>query len=76
MDTSSHTMESLFMQLGLDSNEKAIAEFISTHHLTEHETLGQASFWSPAQSQFIQESWESDSDWVVIIDQLDAQLHD
>lgn len=62
------------MQLGLESDEKAIAEFIGTHHLAEPESLAQASFWSPAQAQFIQECWDSDSDWVVVIDQLDTLL--
>ena len=74
MDTSSHTMENLFMQLGLNSSEEAIEEFISSHQLAANNPLDQASFWSPAQSQFIRESWQQDAEWAEVVDQLDAQL--
>ncbi len=74
MDTSSHTMENLFMQLGLNSSEKAIEEFISTHQLSGNSPLDQASFWSQAQSQFILESWHNDAEWAELVDQLDTRL--
>ena len=74
MDTSSHTMEGLFMQLGLNSSKEAIAEFISTHRVSENEALERASFWSLAQAQFIRECWNNDADWAEIVDQLNSQL--
>jgi len=74
MDTSNHTMERLFVQLGLDGREEAIAEFIRTHHLSGTGELDQASFWSPTQARFIREAWEDDADWAEVVDQLDAML--
>jgi len=74
MDTSSHTMEGLFMQLGLNSSKEAIAEFIQIHRLSENEALERASFWSLAQAQFIRECRHDDADWAGMVDQLDSQL--
>ena len=76
MDTSSHPMEGLFMQLGLNSSKEAITEFISNHRVSENEALERASFWSLAQAQFIRECWNDDADWAEIVDQLDSQLRD
>jgi hypothetical protein len=74
MDTSSHTMEGLFVQLGLDSREEAINEFIRAHHLSGTGELDEASFWTPAQARFIREAWEDDADWAEVVDQLDVLL--
>lgn len=74
MDTSSHTMQRLFDQLGLDSRDDAIAEFIRTHQLPDQGALDHASFWNPSQAQFIRESLGNDADWAEVVDQLDALL--
>lgn len=74
MDTSNHSMKTLFIQLGLDNSEQAITSFIKTHHLPADTPIHQASFWSLGQAQFIKEAIELDSDWAEIVDQLDAQL--
>lgn len=76
MYTSGHTMKILFSQLGLDSSEASIDEFISKHRLAGSQTLDQASFWSPVQAEFIRESWQDDSDWAIVVDQLDTLLRD
>ncbi len=76
LDTSEHTFRSLFMQLGLDSSNQAIAEFIHTHRLNGNESLDQAGFWTPGQASFIRECWLTDSDWVGTIEQLNEALHD
>lgn len=75
MQTSTLSMGSLFDQLGLESSEAAIASFIQQHQLMQNATLKGASFWTPAQRQFIDESWHQDSDWCVLIDQLNTLLH-
>ena len=75
MQTIAPNLTHLFDQLGLDSGEEAIAEFIRRHHLGHDTSLSHAHFWSPAQRQFIDESWHEDSDWCELIDQLDALLH-
>lgn len=76
MDTSQHTLHTLFDQLGLDSSEKAIQDFIRQHRIRDDKPLDQAEFWSEAQAQFIRESWQNDADWVDMVDHLDAQLRD
>jgi len=74
MDTSLHTMKNLFLQLGLDNTEASIEHFISHHQLRGNERLEQASFWTAAQSAFIEECLTDDSDWVEVVDHLNAQL--
>ena len=74
MDTSSHTMQALFDQLGLPSGDTAIESFILNNHLTGNIPLEKAAFWSAGQAQFIHEALEEDSDWAEVVDQLDAQL--
>jgi hypothetical protein len=74
MYTAEHTLSALFMQLGLDSSDTAINEFIHNHHVPQNEPLDTASFWTPAQAQFIRESWHEDADWAGVIDQLDTLL--
>ena len=74
MDTSSHTMQTLFMQLGLPNNNKAIEVFFHNNHLPANIPLAQAAFWSAGQAQFLQESIAEDSDWAEIVDQMDALL--
>ena len=74
MDTSSHTIQTLFDQLGLPSSEAAIQSFIKNNHLGRDIPLERAAFWSAGQAQFIHEALEEDSDWAEVVDQLDAQL--
>ena len=76
MDTSNHyTMQTLFEQLGLPSKAEQIDAFISENQLKNHERIEHASFWSSAQTSFIVESIREDSDWVILVEQLDLQLH-
>ena len=68
------TQELLFQQLGLDSSDEAIEQFIKTHKLDAHTPMHQADFWSPAQRDFIISHWKNDGDWSIVIDQLSEQL--
>ena len=74
MDTSAHTMQTLFQQLGLSSSDTAIEHFIHNNHLSGDMPLDHAAFWSAGQAQFIREALDQDSDWSEIVDQLDALL--
>ncbi|MEP5766180.1 MAG: DUF2789 domain-containing protein [Halieaceae bacterium] len=74
MDTSIHTLETLFQQLGLSSNEVAIEHFIHNNHLAKDIPLDHAACWSAGQAQFIREALDQDSDWSELVDQLDAML--
>jgi|KBSMisStandDraft_5_1062788.scaffolds.fasta_scaffold778673_2 hypothetical protein len=75
MDLSSHTFHSLFDQLGLPSSESEIQRFIAEHRpLSDTVALADASFWTPAQSQFLREEIREDADWAEVVDQLNLAL--
>lgn len=75
MEQQTHTINMLFAQLGLPDSEKEVERFIGQHRLTSEEKLHEAAFWSPAQSNLIREMWKQDSDWCVVVDELNARLH-
>lgn len=76
MESSIHTLNHLFAQLGLPSDDSAIQSFIQTHnHLAGSLALSEAPFWTPAQAAFLREEILKDADWAEVIDQLNARLH-
>lgn len=76
MESSIHTLNNLFAQLGLPSDDSAIEDFIKTHqHLAGNLTLAEAPFWSIAQAAFLREEILKDADWADVIDQLNVRLH-
>ncbi|WP_438970451.1 DUF2789 domain-containing protein [Methylophaga sp.] len=76
MESNFHSLENLFLQLGLDNSSKAIDNFILQHKLSHDQSLEDADFWTPAQSAFIQDCLSEDSDWAAVVDQLNAMLHE
>jgi hypothetical protein len=76
MESSIHTLNNLFAQLGLPSDDTEIESFIKTHsHLAGYISLSEAPFWTPAQASFLCEEIINDADWAEVIDQLNARLH-
>lgn len=76
MDSPFHTMNDLFAQLGLPSDQASIDHFITTHRpLTAGVLLSEAPFWTPAQAAFLSEELLEDADWAEVIDELNAELH-
>lgn len=70
-----HTINSLFKQLGLDSSDQAIEDFIAKHSpLAPKIKLYEASFWNQSQQTFLKQMKEEDADWAEIVDQFDAML--
>ena len=69
-------MTNLFLQLGLDASESAIASFIKTHQLPADVSLLEASYWSEAQRQFLAEQIKADASWTIVVDQLNESLHE
>lgn len=70
-----HPLTELFKQLGLGSSTQEIEEFIHSHApLADDVALYNASFWNPAQAEFLREALDADDDWCEIIDALDASL--
>jgi hypothetical protein len=76
MESAFHSIENLFLQLGLDNSDHAIESFIQNNKLSHDQKLQDADFWTPAQSAFIQECLNDDSDWAEVVDQLNALLRD
>lgn len=76
MDSPFHSLENLFLQLGLNTSPDAIERFISEHKLPPDTPLSEAPFWTSTQAAFIRESLSEDSDWAEVVDQLNALLHD
>lgn len=75
MDTSKHTLTTLFEQLGLPADEASIEQFVRRHApLPQDTTLAKAPFWNEGQAHFIAEGLADDSDWAEVIDELDAML--
>ena len=76
MESTMHTLNNLFAQLGLPSDDIAIDSFIKTRgHLATSLSLSEAPFWTPAQAAFLCEEIINDADWAEVIDQLNAMLH-
>lgn len=69
------TLELLFEQLGLDSDEAAIDQFIEQHQLDQNMPLHKAPFWNRSQQDFIISHWKKDDEWAIVIDSLNALLH-
>lgn len=74
MECFEHTLESLFEQLGLASDQKAMAHFIEQHSLSNSDTIISAPFWTKSQRQFLSEAYAEDSDWTEQIDILATLL--
>ncbi|WP_284193630.1 DUF2789 domain-containing protein [Vibrio zhanjiangensis] len=75
MEMHQHSMPDLFMQLGLESSDDNIREFVKTHSgLVVGTALHEAFFWSPSQAAFLRQAIDEDADWAELVDQLDALL--
>lgn len=75
MESSIHTMNNLFQQLGLPSDTASIDDFVAGHGpLAPEVELSQASFWTPAQATFLKEQIVGDADWAEVVDQLNNLL--
>ncbi|MDV9033589.1 DUF2789 domain-containing protein [Pseudomonas sp. RAC1] len=76
MDAPTHEFSEIFKQLGLDDDPVEIDRFITTHSpLDDDVKLVNAPFWSDSQRAFLKENFIADSDWIVMIDQLNEALH-
>jgi hypothetical protein len=70
-----HPIASLFDQLGLNSSEEEIDDFIAKNRpLPKGLKLYRAKFWNASQADFLKQMIYEDADWAEIVDQLDARL--
>lgn len=76
MDSPTHDLEGLFDQLGLDSSESAIDDFIASNSpLPDDRKLIDADFWTPQQAAFLKEQLREDADWARVVDDLNLRMH-
>ena len=76
MEAPMHSINNLFAQLGLPSEQAAKEHFNKTQRpLPTSVALPDAPFWTPAQASFLREEILMDADWAEVIDQLNAELH-
>lgn len=70
-----YNMNELFAQLGMDSSDDAIDDFIKKNQLDKEEKLIEADVWTDSQRMFLQEEWKKDAAWVEVIDELNVRMH-
>ncbi len=76
MEAPMHSINNLFAQLGLPSDQASIEYFIKAHSpLPAPVALSDAPFWTPAQASFLREELLNDADWAEVIEELNARLH-
>ena len=75
METTIHSIDLLFGQLGLDSTEQGVRDFINRNSpLPQGIVLHEADFWNPSQASFFKQMIDEDSNWAEIVDQLNCML--
>jgi Protein of unknown function (DUF2789) len=75
MEQPTHSLPSLFKQLGLDNDPTSIDKFIATHSPLKPELhLADAFFWSKSQADFLRGEILDDADWAEVVDQLNVLL--
>ena len=70
MNINSRTLEELFEQLGLSSQQIHIERFIEKHQIKPGSVLTDAIYWTREQKAFLIEAKEEDSEWSDVVDQL------
>ena len=75
MEMPTHTIVSLFNQLGLESTDEAMDAFINRNSpLPGNIMLHKADLWNTSQAFCLKEMKDEDADWAEIVDQLDTML--
>ena len=75
MDETPKTLENLFSQLGLKSDEQSIETFIADHPLAEGVKLVEAPFWSPSHPRRLNENLLDAGPWARVGADLNVRLH-
>ncbi|KRG59198.1 DUF2789 domain-containing protein [Stenotrophomonas sp. W1S232] len=76
MDISEIRMSNLFLQLGLEADDAAIAQFITEHQLPAEVHIVDAPYWNQGQRSFLRETMAKDGAWIHIVDALNESLHE
>ena len=65
----------LFEQMGMDSDDAAVEQFIQENQLPQSLELSDAPFWSDSQRKCLKDEYRADEGWIEIIDELNTRLH-
>lgn len=77
MELTTPTLETLFEQLGLDSDQDSIDAFVDQHGpLPDDVKVSEADFWTPNQQKFLKGELMLDADWAPVVDELNVLLHE
>jgi hypothetical protein len=75
MEQPTHSLPSLFKQLGLPDEPVDIEKFIATHSPLKPDLhLADAFFWTKSQAEFLRDEILDDADWAEVVDQLNVLL--
>ncbi|MBU3592903.1 DUF2789 family protein [Polynucleobacter sp. 71A-WALBACH] len=74
MSEHQRTLEELFEQLGLSSQQIHMERFVERHQLKPGSILSDAIYWAPDQKAFLIEAKADDSEWSEVVDQLANML--
>ncbi|MDU8501565.1 DUF2789 domain-containing protein [Pseudomonas syringae] len=75
MEPTTTTINDLFVQLALDSDDESIDTFIASHLLPDDVKLIDADFWTQRQADFLKEQLHEDAEWAMVVDELNVRLH-
>jgi hypothetical protein len=77
MQSPIHNLASLFKQLGLDTSNQAIEDFINRNRpLPDSVKLYEAGFWNASQALFLESALDEDADWADVVDELNVLLRE
>ncbi|SET73531.1 DUF2789 family protein [Pseudomonas graminis] len=75
MEIMTPSLELLFEQMGLESDQASIDSFVAAHQLPEGVKVSEADFWTHNQAALLKEKIQLDDDWAPIVDELNVLLH-
>jgi hypothetical protein len=77
MELSTPTLQTLFEQLGLKSDQDSIDAFVDQHGpLPDDVKVSEAEFWTPQQQTFLKGEMRADAEWAPVVDELNVLLHE
>lgn len=75
MPDNQETINTLFAQLGLASDDASIDTFVANNQLPASVAISDADIWTENQRKFLKEQYIADACWVEIVDDLNTRLH-
>lgn len=77
MELETPTLQTLFEQLGLESDQASIDDFVEQYGpLPDDVKVSEADFWTPQQQKFLKGELMLDAEWAPVVDELNVLLHE